>query len=196
VPPILLASTSPYRRELLARLKLPFEVRAPGIEELALPGEAPAERARRLALAKAVALADALPGHVVIGADQVAACEGQVLDKPGDATTARAQLAHQSGKAVEFHSAVAVVCRARGFVDEFADLTVVRLRPLSAAEIAAYIEADRPFDCAGSMRSESLGVALCESIDSRDPTGLVGLPLIRLAASLRACGWALPWAPQ
>jgi septum formation protein len=192
VPPILLASTSPYRRELLARLKLPFEVRAPGIEERALPGEAPAEQARRLALAKAVALADALPDHVVIGSDQVATCDGVVLGKPGDAATARAQLARQSGKAVRFHSAVAVLCRARGFVDEFIDLTVVQLRSLSAAEIAAYVAADQPYDCAGSLRSESLGVALCERIESVDPTGLVGLPLIRLAASLRACGWALP----
>jgi septum formation protein len=187
-----LASTSPYRRELLARLKLPFEARAPGIDESALAGEAPAAQARRLALAKASALADALPDHVVIGADQVAACEGVVLGKPGDAATARAQLARQSGKAVQFHSAVAVLCRARGFVDEFIDLTVVQLRTLSAQEIAAYVEADRPYDCAGSLRSESLGVALCERILSEDPTGLVGLPLVRLAASLRSCGYPLP----
>jgi septum formation protein len=192
VPPILLASTSPYRRQLLARLKLPFETRPPGVEESALPGEAPAAQARRLALAKASALADALRDHVVIGSDQVASCDGEVLGKPGDAATARAQLARQSGKAVEFHTAVAVVCRARGFVDEFTDLTVVHLRPLNAAEIAAYVDADQPFDCAGALRSESLGAALCERIESLDPTGLVGLPLIRLAASLRACGWALP----
>jgi septum formation protein len=192
VPPILLASTSPYRRQLLARLKLPFETRPPGVEESALAGEAPAAQARRLALAKANALADALRDHVVIGSDQVAACDGEVLGKPGDAATARAQLARQSGKAVEFHTAVAVVCRARGFVDEFTDLTVVHLRPLNAAEIAAYVDADQPFDCAGALRSESLGAALCERIESLDPTGLVGLPLIRLAASLRACGWALP----
>jgi septum formation protein len=187
-----LASTSPYRRELLARLRLPFEARAPGVEELAVPGEAPLARAQRLALAKAAALADALPEHLVIGADQVAACEGRVLDKPGDAATARLQLAQQSGKVVQFHSAVAVLCRARGFEDRFADLSLVELRRLSAAEIAAYVEADRPFDCAGSLRSESLGVALCQRIVSEDPTGLIGLPLIRLAASLRACGFRLP----
>jgi septum formation protein len=192
VPLIVLASTSPYRRDLLARLKLPFEVRAPGIDERGLPGEAPAARASRLALAKAAALAGAFPDHVVIGADQVAACEGEVLGKPGDAATARAQLARQSGKAVEFHSAVTVLCRARGFEDSFIDLTVVQLRMLSEAEIAAYVAADQPFDCAGSLRSESLGVALCARILSEDPTGLIGLPLIRLAASLRCCGCLLP----
>lgn len=192
MPPILLASTSPYRRELLARLRLPFEVRASGVDESALAGEAPAARARRLALAKATALADVLPGHIVIGSDQVAACEGLMLDKPGTAAAARAQLAHQSGKAVEFHSAVAVLWRERGYAQQFIDLTVVELRPLGAAEIAAYVAADRPFDCAGSLRSESLGVALCQRIVSEDPTALVGLPLIRLAASLRACGCPLP----
>lgn len=192
MPPILLASTSPYRRELLARLRLPFEAQPPQVDEAGLPGEPPRERARRLALAKAAALAARHPGHVVIGSDQVAECEGEVLGKPGDAARARDQLARQSGRAVVFHTAVAVLRRESGFQDEFVDTTTVHLRPLTAAEIEAYVAADAPFDCAGSMRSESLGAALCERIVSDDPTGLVGLPLIRLAASLRACGCSLP----
>lgn len=192
MPPILLASTSPYRRELLARLRLPFEALPPGIDEAGLPGEAPRDRARRLALAKAAALAATHAGHVVIGSDQVAECEGQVLGKPGDAASARAQLARQSGRAVVFHTAVAVLRHEAGFRDEFVDTTTVHLRALGAAEIEAYVAADAPFDCAGSMRSESLGAVLCERIVSDDPTGLVGLPLIRLAASLRACGCPLP----
>ena len=192
MPPILLASTSPYRRELLARLRLPFEARPPGVDEVSVAGEAPVDRARRLALAKAAALADRHPGHIVIGADQVADCEGEALDKPGDAARARAQLARQSGKSVRFHSAVAVLHRAAGFEDVFVDTTTVQLRSLSAVEIEDYVKADQPFDCAGALRSESLGVTLCERILSEDPTGLVGLPLIRLAASLRACGCPLP----
>ena len=190
--PILLASTSPYRRELLGRLRLPFEALPPGVDEAPLPGESPLERALRLALAKATALAANHPGHIVIGADQVAECAGEVLGKPGDAARARAQLARQSGREVRFHSAVAVIHRAAAFQDVFCDTTTVQLRPLGAAEIEAYVAVDQPFDCAGALRSESLGVALCERIVSEDPTGLVGLPLIRLAASLRACGCPLP----
>jgi septum formation protein len=192
LPLILLASTSPYRRELLARLRLPFEAHPPGVDEAALAGEVPLDRARRLALAKATVLADRHPDHIVIGADQVAECEGEVLDKPGDAAGARDQLARQSGKTVRFHSAVAVLRRAAGYQDLFVDTTIVELRPLSAAEIEDYVKADQPLDCAGALRSESLGVALCQRIISEDPTGLVGLPLIRLAASLRACGCPLP----
>lgn len=191
-PPLILASTSPYRRELLARLRIPFTVRRPEVDEAGLPGEEPRQRAQRLALAKAQAIAAQDHASLVIGADQVAACEGIVLGKPGDAAAARAQLLRQSGRAVVFYSAVAVVCCGRGFADRFVDLTTVRLRALDTREIDAYIEADRPYDCAGSLRSESLGLSLCERIDSEDPTGLIGLPLIRLAASLRACGYALP----
>ena len=191
-PGLILASTSRYRRELLGRLHLPFTVARPEVDEGPLPDELPVPRARRLALAKAFAVAQSEPRSVVIGADQVAACDGRILDKPGGAAAAREQLAAQSGRAVQFHSAVAVVSVERNFSDCFVDLTTVLFRTLSAAEIEAYIAADQPFDCAGSLRSEALGLALCERIETLDPTGLIGLPLIRLAASLRACGYALP----
>ena len=191
-PPLILASTSLYRRDLLARLRLPFTMRRPAVDEATVPGEDPKLRAERLAWAKAQAIATHAGESVVIGADQVAVCEGVILDKPGDAAAARAQLRAQSSRSVLFYSAVAVVCAGRGYADRFVDLTTVRFRELGALEIDAYIEADRPFDCAGSLRSESLGLSLCERIESEDPTGLIGLPLIRLAASLRSCGYALP----
>jgi len=174
------------------RLRLPFETRSPGVDEAVLADEGPRTRAARLALAKARAVALNLPDRVVIGSDQVAACEGRILDKPGDAAQARVQLRHQSGRSVEFYSAVAVVCLQRDYCEQILDLTTVHLRALSEAEIEAYIRADEPFDCAGALRSESLGVSLCERIESDDPTGLIGLPLIRLSATLRACGYALP----
>jgi septum formation protein len=191
-PGLILASTSPYRRELLARLGLPFSVQRPDVGEALLAGEAPRARAERLALAKALAVSALHPRSVVIGADQVAACEGRVLDKPGNAGAAREQLQAQSGRSVHFHSAVALVHAERAFSDCFTDQTTVVFRTLQAAEIDAYIAADQPFDCAGSLRSEALGLALCERIESQDPTGLIGLPLIRLAASLRSCGYRLP----
>ncbi len=189
---LILASTSPYRRELLARLGLPFSGERPDVDEAPRAGEAPRARAERLALAKAMAVAARHPQSVVIGADQVAACDGRVLDKPGNAEAARAQLRAQSGRSVQFHSAVAVVHAERAFRDRFIDQTTVVFRTLRDAEIDAYIAADQPFDCAGSLRSEALGLALCERIESQDPTGLIGLPLIRLAVSLRSCGYALP----
>jgi septum formation protein len=191
-PGLILASTSPYRRELLARLRLPFTVERPEVDEAPLAGELPQARAERLALAKAFAVSALRPRSVVIGADQVAACDGHILDKPGNAGAARAQLRAQSGRSVHFHSAVAVVHAERAFSDSFTDQTTVVFRTLSEAEIDAYLAADQPFDCAGSLRSEALGPSLCERIDSQDPTGLIGLPLIRLAASLRSCGYALP----
>ncbi len=191
-PPLILASTSRYRRALLERLQLPFEALAPGVDEAALAGEAPAARARRLALAKARAVSARHPQAAVIGSDQVAVCGAAILDKPGDATRCRAQLAGLAGREARFITAVAVVCEARGFVDEFCDTTLVAFRPFGAEEIARYVERDQPWDCAGGFRGESLGVALFERVESSDPTGLVGLPLIRLAASLRALGHALP----
>ncbi|HEV7431892.1 MAG TPA: nucleoside triphosphate pyrophosphatase [Steroidobacteraceae bacterium] len=191
-PALILASTSVYRRELLERLRLPFSVSAPKIDEAAREGEAPRPRAERLALEKAQAIAQAHPAQFVIGADQVAACEGTILDKPGNLEAARAQLRTQSGRAVQFYSAVALVHSQRRIAERFVDLTTVVFRDLSEAEIEAYLLADRPYDCAGSLRSESLGISLCERIETSDPTGLIGLPLIRLAASLRSCGYALP----
>jgi septum formation protein len=191
-PPLILASTSRYRRELLTRLGLPFDTAAPGVEESHLSGEPPGERARRLALAKARAVAASAPQAAVIGSDQVALGSAAVLDKPGDARRCREQLRALSGSEARFLTAVAVVCTARDFVEEFTDVTVVRFRRLTLEEIDRYVERDRPWDCAGGFRSEALGVTLFERVDSSDPTGLIGLPLIRLAAALRALGFALP----
>jgi septum formation protein len=190
--PLILASTSRYRRALLERLRLPFEVQAPGVDEAHVADEAPAVRAQRLALAKAAVVADVRTDAVVIGSDQVALCGAQVLDKPGDAAGCRAQLALLSGRSATFHTAVAVLCRARGFADCFVDVTELQFRPLSSAEIERYIDIDQPFHCAGSFRSESLGVSLFAHMETNDPTGLIGLPLIRLAQSLRSAGYELP----
>ncbi len=192
VPGLILASTSLYRKELLERLRVPFRVVGSQVDERAHPGEVPRARAQRLSLEKAKAVARSHPTDVVIGADQVAACAGQVLDKPGHAEAARAQLRAQSGRAVQFFSAVTLVHAERGLTEGFVDLTTVVFRTLSDDEIEAYLSADGPYDCAGSLRSEALGISLCERIETLDPTALIGLPLIRLAASLRSCGFALP----
>ncbi|MFN9279902.1 MAG: Maf family nucleotide pyrophosphatase [Betaproteobacteria bacterium] len=187
-PRLILGSTSRYRRELLTRLRLPFEVEAPGVDETPQPSEAPAALARRLALEKARAVAARHPHAVVIGSDQVADLAGEPLGKPGDHARAVVQLQRMSGQRVVFQTALAVVRRDTGF--EAVDLAAVSVtfRTLSAAEIEAYLRLDEPYDCAGSARSESLGVALLSKIDSDDPTALVGLPLIRTCALLRAAG--------
>lgn len=187
-PRLILGSTSRYRRELLTRLRLPFEVEAPGIDETPRPGEAPAALARRLALEKARAVAARHPQDVVIGSDQVADLAGEPLGKPGDHARAVAQLQRMSGQRVVFQTALAVVRQDTGF--EAVDLAAVSVtfRTLPAAEIETYLRLDEPYDCAGSARSESLGVALLSAIDSDDPTALVGLPLIRTCALLRAAG--------
>ncbi len=185
---LILASTSPYRRLLLERLRLPFSTEAPGVEEAARPGAAAGPLALRLALDKARAVARRHPGAVVIGSDQVAECQGRVLGKPGTAERARRQLAEASGTTVVFHTAVALV-HADGVTREtHTDLTRVRFRRLGAAEIERYVALDAPLDCAGSFRSEGLGVALFEAVESQDPTGLVGLPLIWVAAALGRAG--------
>lgn len=187
---LLLASTSPYRRELLARLRLPFDTAHPAVDETALPGELPVALARRLAAAKAADVAARAPDACTIGSDQVAELEGAALGKPGDRGRAIAQLQAMSGKAVQFHTAVCV--RRGDWRGEAVDLTRVRFRSLSRAEIERYVDAERPFGCAGSFKCEGLGIALFEAIDSRDPTALVGLPLIATAALLREAGFALP----
>ena len=186
--PLVLGSTSRYRRELLARLGLPFDVAAPAVDETPQPGESPRALAQRLALAKAHAVAALHPEAVVIGSDQVADLDGAPLGKPGNHARATAQLRQMSGKTVVFQTALAVVCQATGF--EQVDLAPVRVRfrPLSDAEIERYLQAEQPYDCAGSARSEGLGVALLDAIYSDDPTALVGLPLIRTSALLREAG--------
>uniref|UniRef100_C5CSD8 7-methyl-GTP pyrophosphatase n=1 Tax=Variovorax paradoxus (strain S110) TaxID=543728 RepID=C5CSD8_VARPS len=186
--PLILASTSRYRRELLNRLHLPFDVQAPEVDETALDGETPRELAERLALEKARAVAARFPEAVVIGSDQVAELAGEALGKPGDHARATAQLRRMRGQTLVFQTAVAVVCEATGFVQR--DLAPVRVvfRELSDAAIEQYLQAEQPYDCAGSAKSEGLGIALLSAIDSDDPTALVGLPLIRTCRMLRAAG--------
>ena len=187
-PPLILGSTSRYRRELLERLQLPFEVHAPQVDETPRAGEPPENLARRLALAKARVVAARYPQAVVIGSDQVADLEGEPLGKPGTHERAVEQLRRMRGRTVIFQTALSVVCLARGF--EMSDLAAVkvRFRALSDAEIDTYLRREEPYDCAGSAKSEGLGIALLESIDNDDPTALVGLPLIRTARMLRAAG--------
>jgi len=185
---VILASTSRYRRELLTRLRLPFEVHAPEVDETPRAGEAPQALAQRLALEKANAVAARFPDAVVIGSDQVADLAGESLGKPGDHARATAQLRRMRGQTLVFQTAVAVVCQATGFVQR--DLAPVRVvfRELSDAAIEQYLLAEQPYDCAGSAKSEGLGIALLDAIDSDDPSALVGLPLIRTARMLRAAG--------
>ncbi len=189
--PLILGSTSPYRRELLARLRLPFEVASPEVDETPRPGEAPADLARRLALAKARAVAARFPAAVVIGSDQVADLDGEPLGKPGTHARAVAQLQRMRGRTVVFQTAVAVVCRETGFEQVELASVRVRFRELGDDEIEHYLRAETPYDCAGSAKSEGLGIALLAAIENDDPTALIGLPLIRTAALLRAAGLPL-----
>lgn len=186
--PLILGSTSRYRRELLGRLQLPFEVVPPEVDETPLAGEQPQALARRLALAKARAVSARFPGAVVIGSDQVADLRGEPLGKPGTHERATAQLRSMRGHTVIFQTAVAVVCGETGFVQEDLAPVSVRFRDLGDAEIEAYLRAEQPYDCAGSAKSEGLGIALLDAIDSDDPTALVGLPLIRTCRMIRAAG--------
>ena len=186
--PLILASTSVYRRHLLERLRLPFDVIAPDVDEAALPHESPEALARRLALAKAQAVAALHPEGVVIGSDQVADLNGQALGKPGRHARAVAQLQRMRGQAVIFQTAVAVVCQATGFAQTELASVKVQFRDLTDAQIEAYLLAEKPYDCAGSAKSEGLGIALLARIDNDDPTALVGLPLIRTCHLLEAAG--------
>jgi septum formation protein len=190
--PLVLGSTSRYRHELLSRLNLPFAVVAPEADETPLAGETPRALALRLALAKAHAVASQHPQAVVIGSDQVADLGGQPLGKPGTHERAVAQLRQMRGQTVIFQTAVAVVCAATGF--EQVDLAPVEVhfRNLSDEEIERYLRAEQPYDCAGSAKSEGLGIALLDAIHSDDPTALIGLPLIRTSRMLRAAGLVLP----
>lgn len=191
--PIILASSSPYRRELLGRLGIAFSCTSPDVDETPLPDEAPAALAARLARAKAdtVAGASAAPA-LVIGSDQVASCDGAVFGKPGDRERTCEQLRRASGREVEFHTAVAVVAASGGRVENGADLTRVSFRTLTDAEIDRYVDREQPYDCAGGFKAEGLGITLFESIESRDPTALIGLPLILVAKCLRVFGYELP----
>lgn len=186
--PLILGSTSRYRRELLQRLGLAFDVQPPGVDETPRPGETPAALATRLAGEKAREVAARFPQAVVIGSDQVADLDGRPVGKPGDHAGAVAQLRAASGRTLVFHTALRVVCVEAGF-DEGASVPVeVRFRPLTDAEIERYLVRERPYDCAGSAKSEGLGIALLEAIRCDDPTALVGLPLIATAGLLRRAG--------
>ena len=185
---LVLASTSRYRRELLERLRIPFTIQAPEVDETPQAGELPATLAQRLALAKAEAVAGLHPDCVVIGSDQVADLDGLCLGKPGSHERAVEQLRQMSGKRVVFQTAVAVVCRDRRFSQQALAAVRVQFRHLSGRDIENYLRRENALDCAGSAKSEGLGIALLERIDSDDPTALIGLPLIRTAALLRAAG--------
>ena len=187
-PTLILASTSRYRRELLERLRLPFDVHAPDVDEAPLTGEAPVALAQRLALAKARAVSAAHPDAIVIGSDQVADLDGTPIGKPGTHERAVAQLRAMRGRSIVFQTAVAVVRPSTGYVGTALAPVTVRFRNLSDTEIEHYLRTEQPYDCAGSAKCETLGIALLDAIDSDDPTALVGLPLIRTCALLRAAG--------
>ena len=185
---LILGSTSPYRRELLSRLRIPFDVAAPDVDETPQPHETPKQLACRLAMSKARAVAAQFPTCVVIGSDQVADLEGLALGKPGHHERAVTQLQQMRGKVVIFQTAVAVVCLETGFEQMDLAQVKVKFRDLTDAEIESYLQAETPYDCAGSAKSEGLGIALLASIDNDDPTALVGLPLIRTCRMIQAAG--------
>ncbi|MBG9387896.1 Maf family nucleotide pyrophosphatase [Caenimonas aquaedulcis] len=189
---LVLGSTSRYRRELMERLRIPFDVAAPDVDETPRPGERPDELARRLALAKARAVAAMHPGAIVIGSDQVCDFDGEPLGKPGTHDNAVIQLRRMRGRAVVFQTAVAVVCTDAGFEAVELAPVKVRFRELSDEEIENYLRLDQPYDCAGSARSEGLGIAVVDAIESDDPTALIGLPLIRTCRMIRAAGVKVP----
>ena len=185
---LVLGSSSRYRRELLLRLKVPFEVAVPDVDESPRAGETPRDLAVRLALAKAHAVAARYPEAIVIGSDQVADLDGEPIGKPGDHTRAVAQLRKMRGRTVVFQTAVAVVCLATGFEQQ--DLAPVKVvfSNLGDDEIESYLRSEEPYDCAGSARSEGLGIVILDAIESDDPTALIGLPLIRTSRMIRAAG--------
>ena len=185
---LILGSSSVYRRALLQRLRLPFEVLLPEVDEAPRAGESPASLATRLALEKARDVAHRQPGAVVIGADQVADLDGMALGKPGNHAGAVAQLQAMRGRWVVFHTAVAVLRPATGFEQVQLAPVRVRQRGLTDADIAHYLALEQPYDCAGSAKCETLGIALLDAIESDDPTALVGLPLIRTCRMLREAG--------
>lgn len=188
--PLILASGSRYRAELLARLGVPYKAHAPRIDETPLPGESPLLLAQRLASGKAQLVSREMPGHWVLGCDQVAALDGAAVGKPGTREAAVAQLSSFANRSVAFHTAVALACGEDSYTA--LDTTLVRFRPLGRAEIERYVDAEPAFDCAGSFKAEGLGITLFTVIESRDPTGLIGLPLIAVRQLLAQAGLLLP----
>jgi len=191
-PRLILASTSRHRRTLLERLGIPFETAAPGVDETRGIREPVEQLVKRLSRAKAEAVMAAHPGALIIGSDQAAERDGEILGKPGDHATAVAQLRAASGKYMKFHTGLCVIDSRDGRVQEYADVTRVAFRRLTDVEIESYLQAEKPYDSAGSFKSEGLGISLFEGIESNDPTALVGLPLIMLCKFLRNAGMELP----
>jgi septum formation protein len=187
-PLVILASTSRYRRELLGRLRLGFNTVAPDVDETPQAGESPSALSERLALAKAQAVAALHPGAVVIGSDQVVDLDGLAVGKPGTHERAVQQLRAMSGRRIVFHTAVSVVRRSTGYAQTRRVPVTVQFRSLADEEIEAYLQAEQPYDCAGSAKSEALGIALLQAVESTDPSALVGLPLIETCALLREAG--------
>ena len=192
MPPLILASTSRYRAELLSRLRLPFEQDAPQVDERHISGESAQKMAARLARAKADAVAKRRPDAWVLGSDQSASCMGRMLGKPGNREAACEQLALMSGRSAVFVTALALVNSAMPRPLTDLDVTIVKMRRLKSADIERYVDAEPAFDCAGGFKVESLGIALFDEVQSRDPTGLIGLPLIATARLLRKAGYDLP----
>ncbi len=190
--PLILASTSRYRAALLERFGVPFSACGPQVDEAEIAGEPPRERAVRLAAAKAEEVASRFPDSVVIGGDQVPATHGTILHKPGNAANCHEQLKLLAGSSAEFYTACTVRCLAADLKVAHIDTTTVKLRALTDAEIERYVEREKPFDCAGGFKAETLGISLFERVDTEDPTAIVGLPLIWLAGALRKAGYAVP----
>lgn len=190
--PLVLASSSPYRRELLARLRLPFSCSAPAIDESALPGESAETLVRRLSEEKARALSDSFSNHLIIGSDQVAVLNGQIIGKPHNFERAREQLLKASGNSVTFLTGLCLLNSATGQLQTDCIPFTVHFRELSDAQISRYLHAEQPYDCAGSFKAEGLGVSLFRSTEGSDSNSLIGLPLIRLVDMLHASGIDIP----
>lgn len=196
MPRLVLASTSRYRRELLSRLHIPFEVVAPDVDERPLPNETPSQTALRLSVQKAQAVAGRFPDALIIGSDQVLMLDSAQLGKPGSFEKAFAQLKSMQGRAMVFHTALSLLNSASGRIQTRDIPTVVHIRKLTDAQIESYLLKEQPYDCAGSARSESLGIALMQRMDSPDPTALIGLPLMALTEMLMNEGLdVLTWTP-
>ena len=191
-PTLVLASSSPYRRELLARLQIPFEVISPEVDETPLPNEAPQDTALRLAQLKARAVAEKFPDALIIGSDQVALLQGRQLGKPHTFENAKRQLLAASGQAVVFHTALCLLNSRSGNMQACVVPITVRFRVLNVEQIERYLEKEQPYNCAGSAKSEGLGIALIERFEGDDPNALVGLPLIALVGMLNNEGVAVP----
>lgn len=191
-PSLVLASTSPFRRALLEKLALPFATCAPEVDETPLPGETPDALVMRLAEAKARACADQFPAQLIIGSDQVACIDGDILGKPGDRERAVAQLQRAAGRVVTFYTGLCLFNSATGHAQVACEPFRVHFRPLDTDQIGRYLDAEQPYNCAGSFKSEGYGITLFERLEGEDPNTLIGLPLIRLVAMLGHDGVALP----